>query len=224
MCGRYGFHKENETEFLKRFLLASSSFEYKDLKDNWNVAPTQEMPVIERHSPNSAHLRTWGVQPAWSPMLLINAKIEKLVDSRVWNKAFTSSRVIVPASYFIEWQKLEDNSKQPYVIRLKSKEIYGFAGLLVTTKDKEGNEKSGFVIITQEAGQFMNPIHHRQPAILKRKNEEEWLNPDNVEPEYLLSLLEPFPYEDEMEKFPVSSLVNKPANNFPEILKPVNLS
>jgi putative SOS response-associated peptidase YedK len=221
MCGRYGFHKESEAEFLERFELAKAEFE---LGDNWNVAPTQEMPVIERHSPNSVHLRKWGFAPAWNPKLfLINAKTESLVDSRMWNKPFTTSRVIVPASYFIEWQKLEDGSKQPYVIQLKNKKLYGFAGLLVTYKDKEGLEQTGYVIITQEAGKFMNPIHHRQPVILKRENEEEWLNPDNVEPEYLLSLLAPFPYEDEMEKFPVSSLVNKPANNFPEILKPVNI-
>lgn len=220
MCGRYGFHKESEAEFLERFELAKAEFE---LGDNWNVAPTQEMPVIERHSPNSVHLRKWGIQPAWSNKLLINATIEKLVNSRVWFNAFKTSRVIVPASYFIEWQKLEDGSRQPYVIQLKNKKLYGFAGLLVPYKDKEGNEQTGYVIITQEAGKFMNPIHHRQPAILNRENEEEWLNPDNVEPEYLLRLLAPFPYEDEMEKFPVSSLVNKPANNFPEILKPVNL-
>jgi putative SOS response-associated peptidase YedK len=219
MCGRYGFHKESEAEFLERFELAKAEFE---LGDNWNVAPTQEMPVIERHSPNSVHLRKWGFAPVWNPKLfLINAKTESLVDSRMWNKPFTTSRVIVPASYFIEWQKLEDGSKQPYVIQLKNKKLYGFAGLLVTYKDKEGNEQNGYVIITQEAGKFMNPIHHRQPVILKRENEAEWLNPDNVEPEYLLSLLAPFPYEDEMEIFPVSSLVNKPANNFSEVINPI---
>jgi putative SOS response-associated peptidase YedK len=221
MCGRYGFHKESEAEFLERFELAKAEFE---LGDNWNVAPTQEMPVIERHSPNSVHLRKWGMQPGWSKMFIINAKIEKLVDSRFWNKPFRESRIIVPASYFIEWQKSEDGGKQPYVIGLKNKKMYGFAGLLVTTKDKEGVEQTGYVIITQEAGKFMNPIHHRQPAILKRENEEEWLNPDNTDPEYLLKLLGAFPYEEEMEKFPVSSLVNKPANNFPEILKPVGIS
>lgn len=220
MCGRYGFTVENEKEFLTRFDLENAAFE---LQDNWNVAPTQEMPVVERHSPNSVHLRKWGMQPSWSPMYLINAKSEKLVESRFWHKPFTTSRVIVPASYFIEWQKLEDKSKQPYVIRLKSKEMFGFAGLLVTTKDKEGNDKEGYVIITQEAGAFMSEIHHRQPCILKKEDEEAWLNPDTTESEKLLPLLEPFPYEKDIEKFPVSSLVNKPVNNFPEILKPIDL-
>jgi len=221
MCGRYGFHTESEEEFLKRFDVAMAEFE---LADNWNVSPTQEMPVIERHSPNSTRLRKWGVQPSWSPIYLINAKIEKLAGSRFWSNPFSTSRVIVPASYFIEWQKLEDKSKVPYVIRLKSKELFGFAGLLVTTKGKNGEEQIGYVIITQEAQEFMNPIHHRQPCILKKENEDDWLNPDNNEPENLLKLLEPFSYEEEMEKFPISTLVNKPANNFPELLKPLVLN
>jgi putative SOS response-associated peptidase YedK len=220
MCGRYGFTVEKEEDFLRRFDLENAEFE---LMNNWNVAPTQEMPIIERHSPNSVHLRKWGMQPVWSPMYLINAKIEKLATSRFWSKPFQTSRVIVPASYFIEWQKLEDKSKQPYIIRLKSKEMYGFAGLLVSTKDEKGNDMEGYVIITQPAGEFMSDIHHRQPCILKKEDEDAWLNPDIVESEKLLPLLTPFPYESEMEKFPVSSLVNKPANNFPELLKPVKL-
>lgn len=220
MCGRYGFHTETKKEFLTRFDAAMADFE---LKDNWNVAPTQEMPVIERHSPNSVHLRTWGMQPSWSPLYLINAKIEKLASSRFWSTPFQSSRVIVPASYFIEWHRLEDKSKQPYVIRLRNKALFGFAGLLVTTKDKTGADQSGYVIITQEAKDFMSPIHNRQPCILRKEDEDTWLNPDTTETGHLLPLLSPYPYETEMEKFPVSSLVNKPSNNFPEILKPVEL-
>lgn len=218
MCGRYGFTVEKEEDFLRRFELENAEFA---LEDNWNVAPTQEMPVIERHSPNSVHLRKWGIQPSWSPMYLINAKVEKLAGSRFWSKPFATSRVIVPASYFIEWQKCEDKTKQPYVIRLKSKELFGFAGLLVSMKDAEGKEQDGYVIVTQPAGEFMGEIHHRQPAILRKEDEDVWLNPDTVESETLVPLLDNFAYEAEMEKFPVSSLVNKPANNSPEILKPI---
>jgi putative SOS response-associated peptidase YedK len=219
MCGRYGFTYDSEDEFKKRFLIGETSF---DLVNNYNVAPTHEMPVIERHSPNSVHLRKWGIQPSWSPMTLINSKIEKLTGSRFWQKPFTTSRVIIPASYFIEWQKLEDG-KQAYVIRPKSKDLFGFAGLLVSGIDKNGIEQTGYTIITQEAGKFMNRIHHRQPSILRKDDEDAWLNPDNVEPENLLKLLAPYPYDVEMEMYPVSSLVNTPKNNFPEVIKPLDM-
>lgn len=219
MCGRYGFTLESEEDFLKRFDLAAAEFE---LRESWNVAPTQEMPIIERHSPNSVHLRKWGVLPSWSSMLLINSKMEKLVESRFWSKPFTTSRVAVPATYFIEWLKTDDG-KQPFLIRLKSKEMFAFAGLLLTAKDKNGEEHTGYTIITQAAGEFMEKVHTRQPAVLRKEDEEKWLNPDEVEPERLLKLLQPFPYETEMEMYPISSLVNTPKNNFEEITKPVSL-
>lgn len=218
MCGRYGFTIETEEEFLRRFDLESAEFE---LINNWNVAPTQEMPVVERHSPNSVHLRKWGIQPEWSPMLLINSKIEKL-DGRFWKKSFHTSRIIVPASYFIEWQKLDDK-KQPYIIRKKDKNMFGFAGLLVTGKNKSGEEQMGYTIITQPAGKFMAKIHHRQPCILNNENEDKWLNPDTVEPEHLKPLLDPFPYETEMEMYPVSSKINIPKNNSPDVLKEIKV-
>lgn len=58
------------------------------------------------------------------------------------------------------------------------------------------------------------------PVILKKEDEDEWLNPDNVEPEKLMKLLNPYS-DDEMEAYEISSLVNKPAINFPEITKPI---
>ncbi len=59
------------------------------------------------------------------------------------------------------------------------------------------------------------------PAILEKKDEETWLNPDISEPERLVKLLHPYPSE-EMEAHPVSHLVNAPANDTKEVIKPVS--
>jgi putative SOS response-associated peptidase YedK len=218
MCGRYGFTIKDSREVYKRFDIEKSELE---LKDNYNVAPTQEMPVVERHSPNSLHLRKWGIQPPWSKMLLINAQASKVNESKVWSKAFRESRCIVPANYFFEWKRQGD-MKQPFLIRLKNREMFGFAGLTITYHDKDKKEQIGYVIITTEPNSLMEKIHNRMPVILRKEDEDEWLNPDNVEPEKLLKLLQPY-HTTEMEAYPVSSLVNKPANNFLEITKQVKL-
>ncbi len=214
MCGRYGF--TDPDQLYARFDVEEH---LKDLKDNYNVAPTQEMPVIEKHSPNSVHIRKWGFKPGWANMFLINAQSEKLSSSSMWSRAFRESRCIIPATYFFEWKKLSDG-KQPFLIRLKNKKMFGFAGLLLTYHDEHKKEHQGFVIITTTPNKTMEQIHNRMPVILKKEDEEEWLNPDNTEPEKLLKLLNPYP-DDEMESYPISSLVNKPANNFPEITKPI---
>lgn len=216
MCGRYGFTIKNEKEVLDRFDIETVNFE---LHASYNVAPTQEMPVVERHSPNSLHLRTWGIQPGWLKKLLINAQAEKLAASSVWKKAFIESRCIIPASFFYEWKRLPDG-KQPYLIKLKNQDLFGFAGLLINYHDEKKENKLGYVIITTQANHLMENIHIRMPVILRKENESEWLNPDNGEIEKLLQLLDPYP-ESEMEAYPISSQVNSPNNNFPEITKPL---
>ncbi len=213
MCGRYGFTYPDQ--IYDRF----DVLEHLELKENYNVAPTQEMPVIEKHSPNSVHIRKWGIKPGWANTFLINAQSEKLATSKTWSKAFRESRCIIPATYFFEWKKLSDG-KQPYLFRLKNKKMFGFAGLVLTYHDDNKKEQHGFVIITTTPNKTMAEVHNRMPVILKREDEETWLNPDETEAENLLNLLNPYA-DSEMEAFPISSLVNKPANNFPEITKPL---
>lgn len=216
MCGRYGFSIKDKREFLNRFDIETVNFE---LRASYNVAPTQEMPVVECHSPNSAHIRKWGIQPSWSKMFLINAQAEKLVSSNLWKKAFLESRCIVPATYFLEWRRLPDG-KQPYLIKLKSYNLFGFAGIIVKYHDDKKQEKEGYVIITTKSNSLMEKIHIRMPAILRKKDEDNWLNIDNAEIDKLLEFLAPYS-ASEMEAYPISSLVNSPKNNFKEITKPI---
>lgn len=49
---------------------------------------------------------------------------------------------------------------------------------------------------------------------------DNWLNPDIVELEHLEKFLKPYP-SDKMESFPVSTAVNSPKNNSPEIIKSI---
>lgn len=57
------------------------------------------------------------------------------------------------------------------------------------------------------------------PVILEKSGEEEWLNPDNRDIESLNRLLVPYD-ADRMEAYEVSSAVNSPKNNSPELIVP----
>jgi len=59
------------------------------------------------------------------------------------------------------------------------------------------------------------------PVILEKKDEKEWLNPDETEPARLLKLLHPYP-ASEMDTYPVSRLVNSPAKDTKEVIEPVS--
>lgn len=59
------------------------------------------------------------------------------------------------------------------------------------------------------------------PVILKKEDEEAWLNPDTVEEERLLPLLISYP-DNFMTAYPISSRVNLPTNNDSKIFTPIN--
>jgi putative SOS response-associated peptidase YedK len=59
------------------------------------------------------------------------------------------------------------------------------------------------------------------PVIIHEDSFDMWLDPKFDDTEYLRSLLVPYPAE-EMDSYPVSSLVNTPKNDFVEIISPLN--
>ena len=74
------------------------------------------------------------------------------------------------------------------------------------------------MIITTEPNDLMRPIHNRMPAVLPESAWAEWLDDENHDTDTLRRLLVPAPAE-EFERWPITTLVNKPANNGPELLE-----
>ena len=64
----------------------------------------------------------------------------------------------------------------------------------------------------------MRGIHDRMPVIIQRKDESAWLDP-TLKSDRVMPLLAPYPTEM-MEAYPVSSLVNSPANDRQECAEP----
>jgi putative SOS response-associated peptidase YedK len=217
MCGRFGV--ANYEILPKRFAVISEQIQQLTLEPSYNIAPTTTVATIVRHSPNSLDLMRWGFMPGWAKdkkgvRELINAKAEGLSTSKTFKKAFQFQRCIIPASFFFEWQKGE-SGKTPYCIKVKGEEVFGFAGLYF-----EVDGEHHCVIITTAPNDLMEPIHNRMPAILRREDEDRWLNPDQTEPEILLPMLESFPAEL-MEAYPVSTAVNSPRNKSAEVIRAV---
>jgi putative SOS response-associated peptidase YedK len=130
----------------------------------------------------------------------------------------------VPATGFYEPDKIHyDKPPFPWhYFHLKDQSLFGFAGLYDLWKDKEtGKEIYSYTIITTVPNAVVGKVHNRMPVILKKEDEEAWLNPDIAESERLLPLLKPYP-ADEMEEWHVSDEARNPRNDYPELIKPVN--
>ncbi|MFA5193434.1 MAG: SOS response-associated peptidase family protein [Verrucomicrobiia bacterium] len=66
---------------------------------------------------------------------------------------------------------------------------------------------------------MLKPVHDRMPVILDREAEDVWLDPLVLDTVRLLPLLKPYPPE-QMEFYPVSQIVNSPANDSASCLIP----
>lgn len=217
MCGRFAI--STPTEILKaRFKVLHS----EALQPNYNAAPTQNLPVILNSEPAAINLCRWGLIPGWAKdrsigNRMINARAETLLQKPSFRGPFKHHRCLVLADGFYEWKKTSEK-KIPYRISMKSDEPFAFAGLWDEWKTPDGEWLRSFTIITTEPNPLMKSLHHRMPVILSRENEAGWLQ--EIDIAEAQKMLEPYPLDD-LEAYPISTLVNSPRNNSAEVMEPL---
>lgn len=110
-------------------------------------------------------------------------------------------------------------NKQPFFVRLKDDEPFAFAGL--SEHWHRGTQTiDSATIITTEPNELMEGIHDRMPVILSPEDYELWLEADFHGQGKLLEMLKPYPAE-EMEAYPVSTVVNNSRNEVKECVEAV---
>jgi len=228
MCGRYGRRadKQRIAEWMQTH--DTNVFDDSYLAPSYNVAPQSFQPVV-RLSPDTGEreltIMRWGLIPFWakdSKMAFntINAKAETIATSPAYREAAKHRRCLVPADWFYEWKKLDAKTKQPYAIAMKGAELFAFAGVWESWKDKASSQELlTYTILTTDPNELMKPIHNRMPVIVARKDYERWMAP--AESSHLpVDLLRPFPAE-EMKAWKVSRAVGNVRNNNPGLIAPV---
>jgi putative SOS response-associated peptidase YedK len=219
MCGR--FTLDPTTKLYERFQIQNRL----EIKARYNIAPTQDVPVIVRNSPNRIVMMRWGLIPHWAKdesigYKMINARAETITEKPSFKNLLPSKRCIVPASGYYEWQKTEGKGKQPFYIHDENDEYLPFAGLYTTWKNSEGTEIYSFTIITTQPTVNLKAIHDRMPVILEPAAEEVWLDPDVTDPQELTPLLHPYTIRP-LDFYKVSKAVNRAGFDSPEFVKRV---
>ena len=221
MCGRYTVIKLDDLP--ARF---AAKNKFNEVKPNYNVAPGQTMPiVVDTNGQNEFKLMKWGLVPSWAKEVkvgykMINARAEGIETKPSFRHAYKSQRCLVPANGFYEWQK-STTGKVPYYITLANQDIFSFAGLWEHWQQPGGQNLETYTIITTRANSDMEHIHDRMPVIVNPQYEDDWLNPDNQDPEFLRQLMQSS--RDTSFVFtPVSDEVNKVGNNYPELIHPLH--
>lgn len=233
MCGRYATTR-SDASLSQQF--AVESVVGDEPAASYNAAPSQQHRVVldraPKDDPQSA-TRTllsagWGLVPSWAkdPKIgnrMINARSETVTEKPAFKAAAKRRRLLVPADGYIEWFTPESGPKQPYFLH-RPGEGLAFAGLYELWPDPklEGDDRWRwtYTILTTTANDDSGWVHPRSPVVLPETFWGPWLDATMTEPDDVRALLASVP-EPNLTPRPISTAVNRPGNNYPEILDEV---
>jgi len=219
MCGRFALAATGE-EVAAHYELPEVPF----VAPRYNIAPTQPVAAVRLGGAGEREFThfQWGLIPSWSkePSIgsrMINARAETAAEKPAFRAAFRRRRCLLPATGFYEWQAT-GGRKQPMYIHAAESGIFSLAGLWEIWQSADGGMLETCTILTTSPNELMEPIHNRMPVILDPGAYRLWLAPDPpLDP--LNHLLRPCDTAP-LAAYPVSTAVNKPQNDTPEIIVP----
>jgi putative SOS response-associated peptidase YedK len=187
------------------------------------------VPVITNEKPESIQMMRWGLIPFWVKdddtamqirMKTFNARSETIFEKPSFRHAIKKNRCLVLVDGFYEW-RLVKAKNYPYFIHMADEEPFALAGIwdVWHSKDEE-LDYTTFSVITTKANPLLEKIHNkkkRMPAILRKKDESGWLNPD-IGKDEIYSMLKPID-DSALAAHTVSKMVSykKENTNVPEV-------
>lgn len=193
MCGRFVSYRSLE-ELLSHFPVDQA--ECDTLAPNYNISPTQPIAgIIQQDGRNILIRLHWGLVPSWAKdksigNQLINARSETLSTKPSFRSAFRLRRCLIPADGFYEWQTVaKTGKKQPYFFSLPVEKPFAFAGLWEVWAGSEQTAYRSCTLVTTDASESVQPIHHRMPVILKPEYYSAWLDAKQRNPETIQEIL-----------------------------------
>ena len=207
MCGRFVI----TNPVAKTKSIVKKAINVEDV-ENYNAHPYQNLPVIKKYTNgNTLELLRWGIVPSWSKQKdfkpLINARLETIDEKISFKKNIKLRRCVVVADGFYEWKR-EGKEKTPFYFLRDDKKMIFIAGIF---------EDNQFCLITQQAAENVNKIHHRQPVILNEKDINNYLNLQLDGSNFLKEVIKP-----KLEFYEISKDVNKPTNNNISLIQKIN--
>jgi putative SOS response-associated peptidase YedK len=110
-------------------------------------------------------------------------------------------------------------AKQPFAIAMKDGSPFAVAGIWESWEHPETKKIiRTFAIITTEANELVRTIHDRMPVIIAPADYHRWLSPIEPDPN---DMMKPYPSEP-MAIWPISTRVNSPENDSPDIRDPID--
>ena len=153
MCGRYASYLPPDV-IARLFGTVNPP---PNLNPTWNMAPTDDAPVVRLGANGKRHLDVlkWGLVPSFTKDLKkarkpINARSETVATSGMFKAAFAKRRCLVPAAAYYEWRD-DPDGKTPFAVARVDGDPVVFAGIWEDWRSPEGEALHTFSTITTDA-------------------------------------------------------------------------
>jgi putative SOS response-associated peptidase YedK len=226
MCGRYRLSRRKQ--------IVGEYFDSAPWEEDWNprynIAPTQPVPVIRQNPKEPIRelsLMRWGLIPSWArdasvAASMINARSETASTKPAFRDALKSRRCLIPSDGFYEWVRT-GKAKQPYCFEVNEGELFAFAGMWDRWRGPDGGWIKTCSILTTTPNAVTSAVHDRMPVILDPDSYDLWLDPGMKDVSAVSDLLKPCDARM-MQCYPVSTRINRVANDDAECSRPVELA
>jgi putative SOS response-associated peptidase YedK len=198
------------------------------LRPRYNLCPSQDVLTITA-PPEGSGLggcyawRRWGLVPAWAkdPAIgarMFNARSETAAEKPSFRSAWKQRRCLVVADGFYEWTP-RARDHQPFHFHASSGGLLAMAGLYEHWHGQGGEVIDSCTVLTTDANNDLDGVHHRMPVILLVEDYSSWLAVDTGPQQ--LAALAVAPPPGSLTSVPVTRFVNDPRHEGPECLAPV---
>ncbi|MBE0507132.1 MAG: SOS response-associated peptidase [Marinospirillum sp.] len=192
-----------------------------DLRTGFNLAPCATLSILRKQN-NTITLDDafWSFTPAWmkqldqAPYIL---RADKLESSPMYKESFLQHRCILPVTGYYLWVALS-RGKHPFAVRRQHNRPFFLAGLWTRYPVAPGRFYDTFGLISVAPDPWLARLTDRIPLKLSAEQAQEWLD-SNTKEKRLKVLLQAD--DNELECYPVSTLVNDPANQSAQVTSPV---
>lgn len=202
--------------------LGQAVVQMKELRTGFNLTPTNTLSILrwqDKHITQDDAF--WSFTPSWMKQLTEAPYIlrsDKLTSSPMYQESFKKQRCILIVTGYYVWVSLS-KSKQPFAIRRQHNRPFFLAGLWTRYPVAPGRAYDSFGLISIKADPWLARLTPRAPLKLSAIEAVEWLNPTTDE-QRLVELLAK--KDDELEAYPVGTLVNDPANKSHLVTSPIS--
>lgn len=146
---------------------------------------------------------------------LMDARTKSAAEKLSFKETMRTRRCLVPAGGFYKWQR-QGSKRQPFYVTTVDGPLLAFAGVYEVWEG-EGEPLVSCMVLTTTPNDLLAAMHDRMPVVLWPEGYERWLDQGTTDTEALRDLLKP--YEGRMNAQVVSTRVNSPRQDGPELLR-----